>query len=202
MKLPTTTQRTMWACFFPSACFLFFYFSHCKTHRSHSDVGKQYGFATQHPLSLVLPFTSSSFLLASIFLLLFTAFISCFFRLAFFITIAFYCNPSLFCLFSRLFFPCSFLSIIPPPTFSQVKRFLPCFSSNWRMRCMSWLRCCFIRKQLFTLPLPPPLLFSLSPPHYLTPFLPCILSSISHHAFLHTSPCLYCSHWCKLVNAR
>lgn len=34
---------------------------------------------------------------------------------------------------------------------SQVKRSLPCFLSNWQMRCMSWLRRCFIRKQVFTI---------------------------------------------------
>lgn len=58
-----------------------------------------------------------------------------------------------------LSFLSSAVSVIPPPTLSQVKRFLPCFSSNWRMRCMSWLHCCFIRKQLFTLSIPPPSCF-------------------------------------------
>lgn len=122
---------------------------------------------------------------------------------------AFYCSfPPLFflCLFFGIFFPCSFHSVIPPPTLSQVKRSLPCFSSNWQMRCMSWLCCCFIRKQLFTLSLPPPscffsLSFFLSIPHYLAPALPCILLSISHHAFLHISPCLCRAHWCKLANS-
>lgn len=80
-------------------------------------------------------------------------------------------------------FLCSILSVIPPPTLSQVKRFLPCFSSNWQMRCMSWLHCCFIRKQLFTLSLPPsscvfslhltssfPLYPALFPPYLITLF--------------------------------
>ncbi len=135
-------------------------------------------------LSLVLSFTSFpsfSFSYSPHSCLMFSA--SRFFVIA----LAYYCSPSLFCLFPGLFFPCSFLSVIPPPSLSQVKRFLPCFSSNWQMRCMSWLHCCFIRKQLFTLSLPPPsCFFPLSPP----PSLPCILSSISHHAFLHISPCL------------
>lgn len=89
-------------------------------------------------------------------------------------------NPTLFFLFSGLFFQNSILSTIPPPTLSQVERFLPCFSSNWRMRCMSWLHCCFIRKQLFAL-LPSPLLLFSS----LFTSLPHSLSTLYY--FLHIS---------------
>lgn len=96
------------------------------------------------------------------------------------------------CCFLELFFPCSYLSVIPPSSLSQVKRSLPCFSSNWQMRCMSWLGSCFIRKQLFAPFLPPPL--PLSPPHYLGPSLPCFRSSVSH-LFLPVSTALIDVNW-------
>lgn len=63
---------------------------------------------------------------------------------------------------------------------SQVKRSLPCFLSNWQMRCMSWLRCCFIRKQVFTiLPYYPIVCFEfyfffVSTPHWLFALCSCI----------------------------
>lgn len=96
------------------------------------------------------------------------------------------------CCFLELFFPCSYLSVIPPSSLSQVKRSLPCFSSNWQMRCMSWQGSCFIRKQLFAPFLPPPL--PLSPPHYLGPSLPCFRSSVSH-LFLPVSTALIDVNW-------
>lgn len=150
MKSPTTTQRTMWVCFFfffPLAYLPRFHFSPRK-HTGHTQTWDVICFCYTAPsLSLVLPFTSSSSLLSSISLFLFATFMPCFFHPGFLsLPQPFCCNPSLFCLLSRLFFQSSFLSVIPPPTPSQVKRFLPCFSSNWQMRCMSWLHCCFIRK--------------------------------------------------------
>ena len=80
---------------------------------------------------------------------------------------------------------------------------------------MSWLHCCFIRKQLFTLslllppslpPFPSPAFFpspSPSPPHYLSSLLhpalpPYLVMLFSSYIFL-TVPH---SHWCKLANAR
>lgn len=82
-------------------------------------------------------------------------------------------------------------SFSPPPSF-QVKRFLPRFPPNWRMRCMSWLHCCFIRKRLFVRSLPPPLLF----------FFPCSHSTLSSFLHISFSPLSYlaCSTFLLNVN--
>lgn len=108
-------------------------------------------------------------------------------------------NPTLFSLFSRLFFQNCILSPIPPPTLSQVERFLPCFSSNWRMRCMSWLHCCFIRKQLFA-PFPSPLAFfslSTSLPHSLSTLYSFFPYSISSRlsSYISVSTALIDANW-------
>lgn len=113
-----------------------------------------------HFFSLVLPFSSSSSLLSSVLLLLFTTSISYFFYLTLYHCLSLLLQALPFLSLLQAFLPVS-LPPHPPSTLSQVQRFLPCFSSNWQMRCMSWLHCCFIRKQLLALSLPP-LAFSLS----------------------------------------
>lgn len=202
--------------FSPSAYLLSFHFSPGK-HTGHTQTWASNMVLLHSTLSLLsflspphLPYSPPfSFSYSPHSYLIFPLFIFFFSPTLYYCLSLFTAMPPSFASSPSFFFPCSFLSVIPPPTLSQVKRFLPCFSSNWQMRCMSWLHCCFIRKQLFTLslslPTPHPLAFlslSLPPPHHPAPSLPCILSSISHHAFLHISPCLHRSHWCKLLNAR
>lgn len=188
MKSPTTTQRTMWVCFFfllPPICspsvlapantrvtlrhgpVICFCYIDCTLSLSLS--------CPPFHLPISPPLLHFPFPIHHIHIF-FSPWLSI-------IASAPYCNPSLFRLFSGLFFQSCFLSIIPPPTLSQVKRFLPCFSSNWRMRCMSWLHCCFIRKQLFALSLPPPSCFfslslSTSLPHYPAFFPPYLITLV------------------------
>lgn len=171
----------MWVCFSsPSTYLLSFHLSPCK-HTGHTQTWASNMVLLHGTLSLLsslspshLPSLSFSFSYSPHSCLFFPLSVSI-------LPQPFSAIPPLMPLLFRLFFLCSFLSFIPPPTLSQVKRFLPCFSSNWQMRCMSWLHCCFIRKQLFAHSLPPPLASSLFTS------LPLCLST--PHSFLHISSC-------------
>lgn len=180
MKSPTTTQRTMWVGFFllPFCSPPIYAAANTKVKLGHGPViwyrWPSVPCPPVHLLSLppLFHFSSSIQHIHALFIPL----------SVYIIASAFYCSPSLLCLFSRLFIPCSFLSVIPLPTLSQVKRFQPCSALIDRWDVWAGYTAALLGSNCsHTLSLPPHAFSSLPP----SISLPHPLSTV--HFFLHIS---------------